>query len=294
MTSFVHRPSRRIQRILCITLLALAGHSVAADWCDLAVSWRHGNRFAEPFGRQDIHKDILGLTYVSGYRYGTQLLDVDLLLSDDRDPRRFGSSDGAREAYVVYRHTLDLSKISDRDFRLGPVRSLGLTAGFDWNSKQDAGYNSRKRMLVLGPTVMFDVPGYLNASLLLLRESNHPSVSPGAFDPGYPASRYSFRTHPMLNLAWGIPLGEKTAFEGYANLIGAKGKDEVGTATARELNADLRLLYDLSASINAAPRTFRAGFQYQYWRNKFGNDHTGPAGNGAFARTPMLRAEYRF
>ena len=40
--------------------------------------------------------------------------------------------------------------------------------------------------------------------------------------------------------------------------------------------------------------TFYLGVGYQYWKNKFGNDADGPAGPGAFAKTPMIRAEYHF
>ena len=39
--------------------------------------------------------------------------------------------------------------------------------------------------------------------------------------------------------------------------------------------------------------TFKVGFEYQYWKT-IGNDHNGPAGSGAFAWTPMIRAEYHF
>jgi hypothetical protein len=46
-----------------------------------------------------------------------------------------------------------------------------------------------------------------------------------------------------------------------------------------------------------APKPIRClgptGFEYQYWKNKFGNDHNGPAGSGAFARTPMIRSGSR-
>ena len=34
----------------------------------------------------------------------------------------------------------------------------------DINTKDDAGYNSKKRMLVAGPTLMLDVPGFFNLS----------------------------------------------------------------------------------------------------------------------------------
>ncbi|MBA9873449.1 outer envelope protein, partial [Ralstonia insidiosa] len=35
----------------------------------------------------------------------------------------------------------------------------------------------------------------------------------------------------------------------------------------------------------------RAGIEYQYWRNKFGNPASVP---GSLAKTPMVRVEYHF
>ncbi len=264
----------------------------AADWSDTYIGYRTGTRFAEPLNPDDIRKNIVNLGHVSGYKYGTNFLNVDLLLSDAKDPSSAGSSDGAHEVYIVYRHTLDLEKVSGRPFKFGPVRGVGLTAGFDVNAKTDAGYNSKKRMLVAGQTLMFDVPGFLNASLLALWESNAPYN-------GYrqvSTPRYRYDTHPMLTLAWGIPfnVGILLSFEGFANFIAAKGKNEFGDATAPETNIDMQLMVDAGAAFGAAKNTFKLGLEYQYWRNKFGNDHSGPAGKGAFAKTPMLRAEYHF
>lgn len=265
----------------------------AADWSDTYVGWRIGNKFAEPFNPDDIRKHVVNVGHVSGYTYGTNFFNVDLLLSDDKDPAGAGSTDGAQEAYLLYRHTLDLEKVSGRPFKLGPVRGLGLTAGFDLNTKNDAGYNSKKRMLVAGPTVFLDVPaGFVNVSLLALWESNAPyNTFTNTATP-----RYRYDTHPMLNVVWAIPfgLGLPASFEGYANFIGAKGKDEFGGDTKPETNIDMQLMFDLSGPLGAAKNRFRVGIEYQYWRNKFGNDHKGPAGRGAFAKTPMIRAEYHF
>jgi nucleoside-specific outer membrane channel protein Tsx len=271
-----------------------AAPAAAVEWSDTSLNWRYGASFAEPFNNQPIHKHILGLTHVNGYQYGRNFISVELLISDSKDPESFGSKAGAQEVYVIYRHLLDIGKVRGEEIRFGPVRGLGLTAGFDVNRKEDAGYNSRKRMFVLGPTFMLDTPGFCEVSLLALNESNQPSASPGAFNPGYPSNRYTYKTHPMLGLVWGIPLGEKFAFEGYANFIAAKGRSETGANTAAETNIDLRLMADLSHSVGLAKNSFKLGVEYQYWKNKFGNDHSGPAGNGAFARTPMIRGEWRF
>ncbi len=277
----------------CALIAAGLSAAHAADWSDTYIGYRYGTSFGEPFNNQDIAKNIFNLGHVSGYKYGTNFLNVDMLLSDSKDPASPGSSSGAQEIYVVYRHTLDLGKITGHpeSFKFGPIRGVGLTAGFDANTKDDAGYNSKKRMLVAGPTVMLDVPGFLNVSILQLWESNAPynKFSHTATD------RYDYDPHPMLNLAWGIPIGSlPLSFEGYANFIASKGKNEFGGGTKPETNIDMQVMYDASSLLGASKNTAKIGLEYQYWRNKFGNDHTGAAGSGAFAKTPMIRAEYHF
>ena len=249
----------------------------AAEWSDNSIGIRYGTQFAEPYNGKDISKNIINFTHASGYKYGTNYLNIDLL----------NSNSNATEAYVVYRHTLDIGKVTGKDLSFGPARGVGFTAGFDWNTKNDPGYSSRKRMIVAGPTLMLDVPGFLNISLLALWESNQ-SLSNGVRIP----SRYSYDTHPMINAAWGIPIGSTgLSFEGYVNYIASKGKNEFGGPTAPELNFDGQIMYDVGMPMGLGKNTFRLGLEYQYWRNKFGNPSNVP---GSLAKTPMIRAEYHF
>lgn len=268
-----------------------ASASHAADWSDSSLSYRYGTKFAEPYIDADISKQIINFSNVSGYKYGKNFFSIDFLLSDDKDPSAVGAHSGAHEAYAVYRHTLDLGALCGAKLGFGPVRGVGVTGGFDVNSKTDAGYNSRKRMLVLGPTLMFDVPGFLDVSLDALRESNAPYN-------GYThvsTERYTYKTHAMLSAAWGIPFSLvriPLSFEGYADYIDSKGRNEFGGPTAVEINVDMQVMYDLSPAVGAAKNTFKLGAEYQYWKNKFGNPSD--IVPGATARTPMVRAEYHF
>ena len=269
----------------------------AAEWSDTSIGYRYGTKFREPFNTQNISKNIVDLQHASGYKYGINFFNVDFLMSDSKDPSNASSTAGAQEAYVVYRHTLDLGKIFDKDLKFGVVRGLGLTAGFDWNTKNDAGYNSKKRMIVAGPTLMFDVPGFLNVSLLALWESNAPcNTFPSLFGkPDSCVSRYTYDTHGMLTAAWGIPIGSlPLSFEGFMNIIDSKGTNEFGGPTKAEINFDGEIMLDVGRVMGGPKGTFKVGLEYQYWKNKFGNDHSGPAGSGAFAKTPMIRAEYHF
>lgn len=249
----------------------------AADWSDTSMGVRWGTKFAEPYNPQDIEKTIVNFTHASGYNYGSNFLNVDFLMSDGKDSN-------AQEIYVVYRHTLDLGKVTGKSFAFGPVKGLGLTAGFDVNTKNDDNYASKKRMVVAGPTFMIDVPaGFLNVGVYALWESNKPRGI---------TERYTYDTHPMLNLAWGIPVGSTgLSFEGFLNYIGDKGKNEFGGPTSPETNLDMTLFYDVSPHIGAGKNAFRVGVGYQYWRNKFGNPHAVP---GSLAKTPMVRADFHF
>ncbi|WP_213953782.1 outer envelope protein [Variovorax sp. dw_954] len=264
---------------VAIAALAFASsfaHADFLDWSDTSVGYRYGTQFREPFNKQDIAKNVVNFTHADGFKYGTNYLNIDVLKSDSKD------SD-ATETYIVYRNTLDLGKITGNSLALGPVRGLGITSGLDWNHKNDPGYASRKQMLVLGPTFMMDVPGFLNVSVLALWESNEPN----SID-----KRYYYKTHPALSLAWAIPLGDTNlSFEGYLNWIAPKGKDEFGVNTATETNFDGILWYDAGVPLNWGKNKFRVGLEYQYWRNKFGNPSSVP---GSLAKTPQIRAEYHF
>ena len=276
--------------VLSVLSVICCGGAKAADWSDTSLSYRYGTKFAEPYNNVDISKHVINFSNVSGNQYGKNFFSVDFLLSDKNDPSAVGANNGAHEAYAVYRNTLDLGKVSGANLAFGPLRGLGVTVGFDFNGKTDAGYNSKKRMLVAGPTLMFDVPGFLDVRLLALRESNAPYN--GFTRTG--TSRYTYDTHAMLSVAWGIPLdiGLPLSFEGYAGYTGIKGRNEFGELTAVEVNIDMQVMYDLSLAIGAPKNTFKLGLEYQYWKNKFGNPSRSVP--GAAARTPMVRAEYHF
>jgi hypothetical protein len=144
-------------------------------------------------------------------------------------------------------------------------------------------------MFVIGPTVMFDVPGFVNLSALYLDESNAPNGL---------ANRYTYKGHGAVEVDWGLGIGTlPLSFGGYALYIGSKGTNEFGGPTAPETHIDGALMWDIGASSGGMipKNTFKVGVEYEYWHNKFGNPTTAAGGGGgATAKTPMVRAEYHF
>lgn len=284
------------KKIALVALAAVAMGVQAADWSDTSLAYTYGTKFAEPYGATDIKKNIYSFKHVSGDKYGQNFFNADMLQSNGADPGD-NTVGGAQEVYVVYRRLFDLKKITGKSYAYGPVKGMGVTAGFDWNTKNDY-YGSKKRMLVVGPTWMMDVKqGFFDVSLLLLDESNDPAHINNAANT---VGRYHYKNHAALSLAWGVPAGvNNLSFEGWADYIAAKGKDEAGGDTKPETHINAALMYDVSAPVGASKNTFKVGVGYEYWKNKFGNNTTasigaGSAGPGATAKTPFIKAEYHF
>jgi nucleoside-specific outer membrane channel protein Tsx len=279
------------KKIALVALAAVAVGAQAADWSDTSLAFTTGTKYAEPFGSTNITKNIYSFKSVSGDKYGQNFFNADLLQSNSENPGTNTSGGGAQEVYAVYRRLFDLKKITGNTYAFGPVKNVGVTAGFDFNTKNDA-YGSKKRMLVAGPTFMMDVKqGFFDVSLLMLSESNDPNGSRNSFSSG----RYHYKNHADLSFAWGVPTGiTNLSFEGWADIIASKGKDEGGYDTATETHFNGALMYDVSSTVGASKNTFKLGAGYEYWKNKFGNPYSAANDPGAFAKTPFVKAEYHF
>jgi len=263
-------PTRhRVVTALAAALVAASAQ--AATWSDTAIGYRYGTDFHEPNNPRDVEKHVLQFTHASGYSLGQHFLNLDLLQSDGADPANGGDS-GATEAYLVYRHQLHLGKLRGEPVAFGPVKEVALTAGFDLNTKNTA-FAPRKRQLLVGPTLKFDVPrGFFDLSLFYSREWNHCGLDacglPGnrnaiAFDPYY-----------QINLAWGLPFDAGAVplkFQGFYNYNGEKGDDYFGVATKPEQLMRTSLMVDAGQLAWGSENTLWVGLGYEYWRNKFGN-----------------------
>lgn len=224
-------------------------------------------------------------SHASGYTMGQNFLNLDIFRSDEADPTVRGGDKGATEFYLVYRHQLHLGKALGKRFAFGPVKELALTAGFDLNTK-DSPVQPRKRVLVAGPTLKFDVPGFLDVSLLFGREWNQNKL-------GSPKQRIAFDPQWILNAAWGIPFTVGPVplkFQGFANHLSKRGEDYNGRKTKAETLMRAALMVDVGQMVSGRKNTFLMGVGYEYWRNKFGN-HGIP---GVEVDAPTFQAEWHF
>lgn len=281
-----------------IALAVLAGATLAsgavqaATWSDSFLGYRYGTGFREPSNTKEVRKHVLQFGHASGYAYGQNFLNLDVLQSDKNDPSS-GADTGATEFYLTYRHQLHLGKLLDKDLSFGPVKEVALTAGFDLNTKNTA-FAPRKRLVVAGPTLKFNVPaGFFDLSLLAGKEWNHCGL---AFCSDH---EHGFDAQWILSAAWGVPFQAGPVplkFQGFINYNSEKGKDYSGVKTEAETLLRTSLMVDVGQMAAGRKNTLLLGVGYEMWLNKFGNHATaaGVTKPGINTYAPTLQMEWHF
>ena len=265
--------------------LMIGAHSAGAQtFSDTSIGYRFGDYFREP-GVADtrhphgvnIDKNILNIGHVDGWTYGANFFNLDILKSNSRDPAN-NSSQGAVEFYFVYRGDLSPNQIFKTNmFTFGPVRDVTLQAGFDINSKNTA-FAPQKDLIVIGPNFHFNTPGFLNVAVLFGKEWNNNGIV---------NKSVSFDPQVIFSAAYSYPLDfmkfAPLRIDGFANFNSPKGKDGFGADTRWEILSQTRLVLDLGQVALNKPKFLDAYVGFEYWLNKFGNDHTRVPGSLAYS-----------
>ncbi len=277
-----------MKRFLMAALIALtASQAKAYDFADNSVSLTYGPTYREPSIQASIPKYTLTFTHFDAGKWGTNFINIDGLFSDRHDPSK-GSTGGAVEVYAIYRGNLSGNAVfGGTPFTFGPVKDIRFELGGDFNTKNDF-FAPAKKLIVAGPNIAFDVPGYLNVGLHIAHEWNHNGI------PGAIRSEVSFDPTFEMEVVWMQPLsftGLPLKFDGFFNLVAPKGKDGFGNQTATEILTQPRLVLDVGALAMKKPNFIDAYVGYQYWMNKFGNDsnitHAGAIAQTVFVGTSL-------
>lgn len=286
----------KMKKLTIAVMLASSVTAVqAADWSDTWVSYKFQNDSREPTPfapANDIAKHTIGFTHVSGYKYGSNFLNVDAIKSDNQDPAGLGNrsgvkgqGEGAQEIYITYRTHFESGKVTGTPVAFGVIKDVALTAGFDINTK-NTGVSGNKRMLVLGPTFMMKMDkGFFNISTLASQETNRLASNGAGRD-------VTFDVAPMLSASWLVPFqaGLPAKFQGFFNVVGEKGKLANGRDSETEYFSRSSVMWDVGTAMGLKNNTVWAGVGYEYWKNKFGN----PKGLGTDVRSMMYMAEWHF
>jgi nucleoside-specific outer membrane channel protein Tsx len=266
---------------------------------DDVLSFRYGTAFKEPGvnNGNDIEKGILNFQHFNTDKWGSNFIDIDFLFSTGQDPVNNitapfsnGGPIGATEVYGIFRRDWSYSKITGNDISNGIIKDVELRMGGDFNTKNDP-FSAEKRLLVVGPKVDFNVPvGFFYVAALAAHEWNHN---------GFCNCATEFNTHLQIEAAWAFPftVGNNNAFtfKGFFVYVAPKGDNPFSptfpnnTHTVSEILTRPEILLDVGNYWGQKGK-FEVGFGYEYWLNKFGNNHD--AIPGALANTPELIARW--
>jgi len=293
--------------LAALGIIALAALPVsAANWSDTSIGYRYGTQFREPGLMGTIEKNIVSLTHVSGWDYGQNFFNVDMLMSSKQDPAMNTNNQvpysggqpqegitGANEVYVTYNSSLSLGKLTKSNLAFGPVKDISLTGDFEFNSKENS-FASKKRFIAFGPTFAFNVKnGFASLGIWACHEQNYNGVTLKPVD---------FKTDFELTLAWGLnyKLGVPVEFKGFCNYLGSKGKDGFGADTKPETLCDMALMFDVSQFIGRKKGAVSIGPGFEFWNNKFGGANytntnpSTPYNNNQPVHAFMAQAEIHF
>jgi hypothetical protein len=256
----------------------------AADFSDNSVGLRYGTKFSNP-GTNDnnIHRTIAVFTHFSVDKLGTNFLNIDLLKSNGIEPA-VGGGGGAQEIYGFYSRNWSYSGVTGNKLDKGLVRDYGLQTRFDFGTKNDA-FGARPLKLTVGPTVSFDIPGFLEVGAFYYKETNHNGIV---------GKDVTFNAALKLGAAWSYDITPAIAFKGFIDFVGPKGTDGFGNKTKTETLSHIKLLADTGMLASGKKNGLLVGVGVEYWRNKFGNDPAKNPPGTTRETTPMLLAEYHF
>lgn len=228
------------------------------EWSSNEIQFLGSARYAEPANPDPVGKRIVTLQHASGYALGRNFAFVDFLHSGNQERDLSGRPEAPTEIYGEAYTTLSLSRLSGHPVGMGVIKDVGLTAGVNLGEKGSQ-LHSRPRVLLAGVTVDIDMPrGFFNIDVLAYRDrSCYDGIG----------SCPDYRTTHQITPSWAWPFSIGAwdwEFTGFADFIGSRG-----AGTRAQILSQPQLRVDIGKPFGT-PGVVYAGFEYQYWRNKFG------------------------
>ena len=195
----------------------------------------------------------LTFQHTSQSRFGDLFFFADIINAQD------GLFDIYGEMYVNF----SLGKISKQSLSFGPIRDIGVIAGFNWVA------DANVRKYLPGVRLSWEIPGFLflNTDITAYLDS-----SGGVSSGGAPSESSSF----MADVNWVYPfnIGKLVlSVEGHVEYIGGR-TNEFEDDVSWWILGQPQLRLDLGKLMSGQPNEFFVGTEYQFWVNKLGDQAT--------------------
>lgn len=262
-----------------IALIAAATAAQAEDWSSTEVHFQYGNldkAFQGGSGTAETDgTTVITFQHAGGWKYGDNFFFIDHLNYGKTDFEAAAGSHSDDEFYGEWYSNFSLGKITGNELKFGPVKDVGIIAGFNFAPEVDTLY------YLPGVRLALDIPGFAFANLDIMAYIQNGSSAP--------ADNVSIKEDDafIVDFNWAYPFkigGTSWSIEGHMEYIDGADQDVrviipdgvINDSGEREawILAQPQLRFDLGEAIGGAAGQLYVGLEYQFWRNKLGDKDT--------------------
>ncbi|OUR75825.1 hypothetical protein A9Q75_17155 [Colwellia psychrerythraea] len=211
---------------------------------------------------------IITFQHAGGWEYGDNFFFMDYSRYSVNNDANFPVADSS-ELYGEWYSNFSLSAISGNDLSFGPVKDIGVVAGFNFAPEVDSAW------VLPGVRFALDLPGFAFAQIDVtgyIHQGGGSADSP-VFTVVDEDSSF------MIDFAWAYPfkIGSTSwSIEGHLEYI--DGRTQVNNFGTTELESWIlfqpQIRLDLGEVLGQKAQRLFVGVEYQYWKNKLGEKGT--------------------
>ncbi|TWI52531.1 nucleoside-specific outer membrane channel protein Tsx [Pseudomonas duriflava] len=240
--------SRTVSSLTLAASLLATGHAMAESpmlWHGESLTYLYGQNFRiDPAIQQTVTFE-----HASNWTWGDVFLFVDSIWFNSGAT----DSDGNHGFYGEFSPRLSFGKLSGTDLSFGPISDVLLAATLEYDQNDGSGTRDNRNYLI-GPGFDLKIPGFDYFQVNIYYRKPDGTTTPSGAWQVTPAWSYT------------IPVGRSDILiDGYMDwVVNNKGDYHAN------LHFNPQVSYDLGKALNLEAKHLYVGFEYDYWKNKYG------------------------
>jgi len=253
---------------LALTAALNAPMASAEIWGNTEVQLQALGELERPGTGGTADTTIITFQHAGGWEYGDNFFFMDYSRYSVNNDANFPVADSS-ELYGEWYSNFSLGAISGNDLSFGPVKDIGVVAGFNFAPEVDSAW------VLPGVRFALDLPGFAFAQIDVtgyIHQGGGSADSP-VFTVVDEDSSF------MVDFAWAYPfkIGSTSwSIEGHLEYI--DGRTQVNNFGTTELESWIlfqpQIRLDLGEVLGQKAQRLFVGIEYQYWKNKLGEKGT--------------------
>ncbi len=258
-----------------ITTSLLLGSSLLATLPSHAGEWLqwHGESLTYLYGKDfKVNPDIqqtITFEHANKWKYGDTFMFVDKIFYNGKAD----ASKGVTTYYGEFSPRLSFGKIFDKKLAFGPIKDVLLAMTYERGEGDNEAY-------LIGPGFDLNIPGFNYFTLNFYvrnTEGSRPGDNVWQITPGW---------------SYTLPVGRSDILiDGYMDWVTDNDQTRRGTYHAN-LHFNPQVKYDLGKALNLGAKQLYVGFEYSYWKDKYGIDSRGNLDSNQSVASALIKVHF--